>query len=150
MAEMLYPDGNESVKRRSSIDQFSGFLSVWKQGGWAPVVFDQLDGITCERIESHPVVIDLYGDSLGYVFPEAHCTYASDKFIYADQEGVEQRLLPACFGGKGEWYDTYVRKNSFIGFDGPDGGSSLGVHNQATLRVGASYVTADETLPAVN
>ena len=55
---ILYPDeGSEQVHRHSSIDQFRGFLSVMKKGGWAPIVFDQLDGINCEDIVSHPVII---------------------------------------------------------------------------------------------
>lgn len=147
MSGMLYPDEHPQVNRHSSIDQFKGFLSVYKKGGWAPIVFDQLDGITCDKIESHPVVIDLTGDSLGYVFPEAHCTYASDKFIYVDKEGVEQKVLPACFGGQGEFYDVYLNQNAFINFDGA---SSLGVHNTKQLRTGLSVVKANKTLPAVD
>lgn len=144
---MLYPDErNEQVHRHSSIDQFGEFLSVMKKGGWAPIVFDQLDGITCETIISHPVIIS-WGSDIGYVFPEAHCTYASDKFVYFDKEGVEQRLLPECFGGGGELYDTFIKSNSFLNFDGD---SSLGSHNKKQLRVGLSYVTADNTLPAVD
>ena len=146
MSEILYPDESPSVKRHSSIDQFKGFLSVMVKGGWAPIVFDQLDGISCETVKTHPVVISFGGD-LGYVFPEAKCTYASDKFVYFDKEGVEQRLLPACMGEGGEFYDTYIKSNSFINFDGPDGGSSVGVHETKTLRAGLSYVLADQTLP---
>lgn len=147
--EMLYPDeSNEQIHRHSSIDQFKGFLSVMVKGGWAPIVFDQLDGITCETIFSHPVIIS-FGDDVGYVFPEAHCTYTSDKFIYVDKEGVEQRPLPACFGEGGFFYDEFIKSNSFVNFDGPDGGSSLGVHQTKTLRTGLSYVLADQTLPPV-
>lgn len=146
---MLYPDeGDEKVKRKSSIDQFRGFLSVMTKGGWTPIVFEQLDGITCDHIRSHPVIISL-GDDIGYVFPEAHCSYTSDKFIHFDKEAVEQKPLPSCFGGRGEWYQEYVRKDTFINFDGADGGSSVGTHNQTTLRVGLDYVKADETLPPV-
>lgn len=144
--EMLYPTEDAQVHRHSSIDQFKGFLSVYKKGGWAPIVFDQLDGIVCDKIKTHPVVISFGGD-LGYIFPEAHCTYSSDHFIYFDEEGVEQRLLPECFGGKGEFYNEFVKSNSFINFDD---GASLGVHNTKTTRTGLSYVIADETLPPVD
>ena len=144
---ILYPDeGNEQVHRRSSIDQFRGFLSTMVKGGWAPIVFDQLDGINCETIISHPVIIS-FGNDIGYVFPEAHCSYASDKFVYFDKEGVEQKLLPECFGGGGEFYDTFIKSNSFVNFDDD---SSVGVHNEKQLRTGLSYVLADETLPAVD
>lgn len=143
---MLYPnEGNEQVKRKSSIDQFRGFLSVMTKGGWTPIVFEQLDGITCDHIRSHPVIISL-SDDIGYVFPEAHCTYTSDKFVYFDKEGVEQLPLPNCFGGEGEFYDTYVRKNTFINLDD---GSSVGTHNLLQLRTGLSYTLCDENLPPV-
>lgn len=144
--EMLYPDEHEQVHRHSSIDQFRGFLSTMVKGGWAPIVFDQLDGINCETIISHPVIISFGGD-VGYVFPEAHCTYASDHFVYFDKEGVEQKLLPECFGGGGEFYDTFIKSNSFVNFDDD---SSVGVHNTKKLRTGLSYVLADENLPAVD
>lgn len=147
MVDILYPDeGNEQVHRHSSIDQFRGFLSTMVKGGWAPIVFDQLDGITCDKIESHPVIISFGGD-IGYIFPEAHCTYASDKFVYFDKEGVEQRVLPECFGGGGEFYDTFIKSNTFIDFDVD---ASVGVHNKATLRTGLDYVLADESLPSVD
>lgn len=144
MTEILYPDENPQVHRHSSIDQFKGFISVYKEGGWAPIVFDQIDGITCDTVESHPIIVS-FGDDLGYVFPEAHCTFASDKFIYFDKEGVEHKLLPECMGGKGEFYDYYVNKNSFLNFDSD---ASLGVHNKQVLRTGLDYVIADETLPS--
>ena len=144
---ILYPDeGKEQVHRHSSIDQFRGFLSTMVKGGWAPIVFDQLDGISCEDIVHHPVIIS-FGDDIGYIFPEAHCTYASDKFVYFDKEGVEQRLLPECFGGGGEFYDTFIKSNSFVNFSND---SSVGTHNKKQLRTGLSYVICDETLPAVD
>lgn len=144
--DVLYPAEDAQIHRHSSIDQFKGFLSVYKQGGWAPLVFDQLDGIVCETMKTHPVIISFGGD-LGYIFPEAHCTYASDHFVYVDKMGVEQHLLPECFGGKGEFYNEFVKSNSFINFDD---GTSLGVHNSRTLRTGLSYVTADDTLTPVD
>lgn len=147
---ILYPDeGKEQVHRHSSIDQFRGFLSVMVKGGWAPIVFDQLDGINCETIIHHPVVISFGGD-VGYIFPEAHCSYASDKFVYFDKSGVEKRVLSPCFGEGGELYDIFIKSNSFINFDGPDGGSSAGVHQVKRLRTGLSYVLADENLPPVD
>ena len=142
---ILYPDeGGQQIHRHSSIDQFNDFLSVWKQGGWAPIVFDQLDGIKCEAIKTHPVVIS-WGKDLGYIFPEAHCTFISDKFVYFDRTGVEQRILPSVFGGNGELFPEYVNKNSFVNYDN---GNSVGVRSEQKFRTGLSYVTADETLPA--
>ena len=144
--DILYPDEHEQVHRHSSIDQFRGFLSTMVKGGWAPIVFDQLDGINCETIISRPVIISFGGD-VGYIFPEAHCAYASDHFVYFDKEGVEQKLLPECFGGGGEFYDTFIKSNSFVNFDDD---SSVGTHNKKKLRTGLSYVVTDENLPPVD
>lgn len=144
--DILYPVNDAQVHRHSSIDQFKGFLSTWKQGGWAPIVFDQLDGITCETVKTHPVVISFEETPIGYVYPEGKCVYSSDRFVYFDKEGVEQRVLPSMFGGNGELYETFVNSNSFINFDDD---TSLGVHNETPLRVGLDYVLASETLPPV-
>lgn len=144
MTKILYPIDDSQVHKYSSIDQFQDFLSVWKKGGWAPIVFDQLDGITCETVKTHPVVLSWGGD-LGYVFPEAHCTYSSDKFITVDKQEVATEVLPACFGGQGELYEYWVDKRSFVNFDR----SSLGLHNRQTYRTGLSYVRAEESLPPI-
>ena len=142
--QMLYPDEKPMVKRHSSIDQFRDFLSVMKKGGWTPIVFDQLDGIVCETVKSHSVVIS-FGDDIGYVFPEAHCSYTSDKFVYFDKNGVEHKLLPECMGGKGEFYELFVKSNLFVNFDND---TSVGTSSVNRLRVGLDYVLSDETLPA--
>lgn len=149
MAAILYPDEKPMVYRKSSIDQFGGFFSIMKKGGWAPIVFDQLDSVReCGGVNAHPVIIS-WSDDVGYIFPETQCTYASDHFIYVDKEGIEQKILPECMGGKGEFYEFYSKSFSFINFDGPDGGSSVGVHETKTLRTGLSYVLADNNLPPV-
>lgn len=145
MRETLYPDENPQVHRRSSIDQFGEYLSVYKQGGWAPIIFDKLDGIgTCSGIKSHPVVVTW--DPIGYVFPESHCTYENDTWITVDKKGVETVPLPECMG-PGGFYERYIDKNAFIGFDT---NASLGVHNKKRLRVGTDLCLASETLPAVD
>lgn len=144
--DILYPVNDAQVHRHSSIDQFRGFLSVMKKGGWAPIVFDQLDGINCQTVISHPVVISWDGD-LGYVYPEAHCSYASDHFVYFDENGTVEKALPECFGEGGGFYQEFINANSFVNFDD---GTSLGSHNILRTRTGLSYVTADETLPPVD
>lgn len=140
---ILYAEEKEQVHRHSSLDQFKdGFLSAWKQGGWAPILFDQLDSIgECSGIKSHPVIVS-FGYDLGYIFPEKKCTYVSDRFIYFDKRGVEQRVLPECFGEG--FYDKWIDANIFVNFDS---NNSVGTHNETTLRVGLAYVKADETLP---
>lgn len=144
--EMLYPDEKPQVARHSSLDQYEGFLAIECRGGWTPVVFDQLDGINCETIYTHPVIISFTND-IGYHFDDAECNYASDHFVYFDKEGVEESLLPKCMGGGGETYLKYVRENTFINYDLD---ASLGAHNEKSLRVGMSYVLADKTLPATD
>lgn len=142
---MLYAEEHPQVHRHSSIEQYKGFLSTMTRGGWTPIMFDQLDGINCETVLSHPVIIS-WGDDIGYHFSEARCSYTSEKFIYTDKEGVEQKLLPECYGGSGgEWYEQFIKSNTFINFDCD---SSLGVRNTQELRIGLDYVTCDETLPA--
>lgn len=143
MREVLYPDECPQVNRHSSIDQFGDYVKAWKQGGYCPVVFDQLDYIgECSGIHSHPVAIT-FGES-EYVYPEGKCVYISDRYVYTDKRGVEHLPLPECFGGKGEFYDAYVDKNAFTNFDS---GGSLGVHNEVVLRTGLDYVKASESLP---
>ena len=143
MAETLYADECPQVKISSSIDQFKEYVSAWKQGGLAPIVFDQLDYIgDCSGVHSHPVAIT-FGDN-EYVYPEGRCVYFSDKFVYTDKEGVEHRLLPECMGGKGEMYETFISSNNFINFDD---NTSLGIRSKAALRVGLSMVRAKESLP---
>lgn len=143
--KMLYPDEHPVVHRHSSIDQFRGFFATMKKGGWAPIVFDQLDSITCGKIKHHPVVLSL-GDDIGYIFKDAQCSYTLDKFVYFDKQGVEQKLLPSCQGGNGEFYDSFFKGYTFVDFDGD---TSLGSHNVKRLRVGTSYVTSDNMLPPV-
>lgn len=143
--KMLYPDEKPQVHRHSSIDQYRDFLSVMKKGGWAPIVFDQLDSITCGVIKKHPVIIS-FGDDLGFHFDDGECKYISDYFVTFDKVGVEQRLLPACMGGTGEMYEYFNQSRSFINFDG---NVSLGSHNIKRLRVGKDYVLADRLLPPV-
>ena len=144
--DILYPVDGAQVHRHSSIDQFRDFLSIMTKGGWTPIVFDQLDGITCQTIFSHPIIISFNND-IGFIFPEAHCTYASDHFVFFNKEGVEEKVLSPCFGEGGDFYMDYVRENTFINFDSND---SIGTHNKKQLRTGLSYVLADETLPPVD
>lgn len=142
----LYPDENPQVERKSSLGQYSGFFAVKCQGGWTPIVFDQLDGVNCQTVNSHPVALS-FVDDIGYHYADAKCSYASEKFLYFDKQGVEQQLLPNCYGGSGEMYERFISENSFVNFDCD---ASLGVRNRKTLRIGMSYTLAKETLPAVD
>lgn len=143
--DILLPDEHPTIHRHSSLDQYRNFLSVMKQGGWAPIVFDQLDSIHCDTVKSHPVIIS-FGNDVGYHFKDAECSYTSDKFVYFDKDGVEQRLLPECMGGKGEFYDFYFKGYSFVNYSDD---SSVGTHSRIKLRVGTDYIISDEILPPV-
>lgn len=144
---ILYATNDAQVHRHSSLDQFKdGFLSAWVKNGWAPIVFDQIDGIgECSGIKSHPVIIS-FGDDLGYTFPEGKCTYFSDRFIYFDGQQLDTAILPSCFGGNGEFYEYWTNKSTFVNFDND---SSIGSHNETSLRVGLEYVRCSESLPPV-
>lgn len=115
------------------------------KGGYTPIQFDSLDSITCERVNSHPIIIS-YGDDIGYHYSDAECTYASDKYFYFDKEAVELVPLECWHGGDSEFYEKFISASSLVNFDD----SSLGISNTTRYRVGAGYVLADEKLPAVD
>lgn len=142
--EILFADEDITVRRHSSIDQYKGMLSVMKKGGYTPIRFDSLDGINCERVLSHPIIIS-YGD-IGYHYKDAECKYASDMYFLFDRETTELVPLECWHGGNGEFYERFVKSHSFVNLDN----ASLGLHNTKELRVGTSYVLADEFLPPVD
>lgn len=145
--EILYPDETAQVHRRSSAGQFSNFLSVMKDGTWSPVVFNQLDGIRCETVKSHPIILELR-PTLGYIYPEKRCVFVKDDLVSYAKEGVEEKLLPEEFGGTGdEWYQEAIDEESLVGLAGD---TPLGLHTEQVTRVGLDYVVSDETLPAVD
>ena len=142
--EILPADDTVTVKRHSSINQYRGFLSVIKRGGNSPIMFDSLDGISCNDIKSRKIIISY--DDLGYHYEDGKCVYLSDLYVLFDREGVELAPLSECQGGKGEFFERYYRTRSFVN----SGDSSLGVHNKQELRVGTGYLIADEFLPPVD
>lgn len=141
--EMIYANEKPDVQWHSSVNQYKGFLSVITRGGYTPIVFDQLDGISCETVISHPVIIS-FGDDIGYHFSDKECSYASDKFIYFDRAETQEVPLPKEFGGNGEFYIKFIRDNTFVNFDDDN---SIGVHDVKKLRVGTNYALADKMLP---
>ena len=143
--EILPPDEVITVRRHSSIDQYKGFLSAMTKGGYTPIQFDSLDSITCERVNSHPIIIS-YGDDIGYHYADGECVYASDLYYKFDKETVELVPLECWHGGDGEFYERFSKGVAFTNFDN----ASLGTHNVKRLRVGTDYVKADEFLPPVD
>lgn len=142
---ILQADEQITVRRHSSINQYKGFLSVMHKNGYTPIQFDSLDGIVCEKIHSRPIIISYSGD-IGYHYADSECAYASDKYILFDKKTIELAPLECWLGGDGEFYERYVAGTSIVGLDD----ASLGVHNIKKLRVGTSFVKADEHLPAVD
>lgn len=144
--EILSPDESPAVHRYSSIDQFKGyFVTTYERGGWVPIMFDSLDGITCEKVHSHRIAITGEGD-IGYQYSDGECVYASDMYMYFDQQEKVLKPLPCYMGGEGEFYEPFRKSNSFLNGDDV----SLGIHSTKRYRVGLSYVKADEFLPAVD
>lgn len=144
--EILPPDEEITVRRHSSIDQYKGFLSIYHKGGYTPIQFDMIDGITCNKIHHHPIIIS-YGDDIGYHYQDAECTYASDDYILFDKKTTELVTLPCANGGQGEFYERHIDGHTFVNFDND---TSFGTHNEKRLRIGTDYLLADEKLPAVD
>ena len=88
--EILFHDDNPMVHERSSVDQFKDSLSVYRGGTRYPIEFDQIDYIECDRIVSHPIIVD--DDEIGFYFPDAFCGglrvgqhyYLADEILPAD------------------------------------------------------------------
>lgn len=141
--EVLEPNENNLVERKSSIYQHRGMLAVRKGDAWAPIAFDVLDGITCKTVHSHKAVLTRE-DYIGYNFPVGSCPYLSEAYVESDQEGIETKVLPD-FYGSGFYESRYDRKvlvNSASG--------ALGVVNQDNLQIGLDYVTAKSSLDPVD
>lgn len=126
---------------KSSISQARGTkLSLSNGvGAFLPIVFDNLDYIDCDRVESHPIIVSTV-DDLDYQYPVRECTYYTDEYVYVDEHGSELRKLPHWFGDA--FYTKYVDTNNFINFDT----ESLGTRNKETLQSGLGYAVATDTL----
>ena len=65
MAMKMIPHSDKrEVEALSSIDQYRKFIATYERGGWAPIEFDYLDYIDCDKIVSHPVMMEC-GDDVG-------------------------------------------------------------------------------------
>lgn len=140
--EILFHDDERKVKAYSSIDQYSKFIATYERGGWTPIEFDYLDYIDCDKVVSHPVIIE-FDDKIGYHFPIGECGFTTDEYLLMDKEGTELRELSECMGGG--FYEAYDKSKIIINFDD---NSALGTHNRYRLKIGMDYFLADEILPA--
>lgn len=137
--EILEPTEKRELERKSSIYQNRGMLSVRRGDEWVPIAYDVLDGVQCDRLESHKAVLAV-NDYIGYQFPVKECRYLSDVYISSDQTGTELVPLPDFYGAG--FYEKKFDRNVLVN----SANGALGEHNDTTLRVGLDYVLAKETL----
>lgn len=139
---ILYHDDDRKIHAHSSIDQFSKFIATYERGGWTPIEFDYLDYIDCDKVVSHPIIIE-FDDKLGYYFPIDECEFETDEIPLFDIQGVVLHELPECMGEG--FYQAWENSEDIINFDC---GTSLGTHNKYHLRIGQDYYLASEFLPS--
>lgn len=139
--ELLESADERTLERKSSIYQFEGFLAVRKGDEWAPIQYDVLDAVRCNRVEGHKAVL-ANKPYIGYVYPVAERRYVSEAYVAGEEKGTELLPLPE-FYGTGFYENAYDRKNLVNGATG-----ALGVVNDTTLRVGLDYVVAKDSLEA--
>lgn len=145
------PDSDvEPVSRKSSIDQYNGFLGVMHEGMFCPIVFDQLDGIVCGEVHSHPIMV-YFGEWGGYHYPIKKCTYAERTVITADDEGSDIHVLPEQFGRGDCWHNNFYEEyHNREGAIVDDYGTFMGFESAHTNTVGLDYVTTDDTLESID
>lgn len=141
--EYLNDADETDIYRRSSVDQYNGFLSVKKGGVNIPLRFDKIDWIDCDGIKTHSVVIS-DGNDMGYNFPVGRYTYFTDTYLIMDRKEVVVKQLPEWFG-KG-WYEKALNEKVFTNADN----GSLGNRNKVELRIGLDYVDTDEGLDSAD
>lgn len=140
--DILYHDDDRKIHAHSSIDQFTKFIATYERGGWTPIEFDYLDYIDCDKVVSHPVIIE-FDDKLWYYFPIDECEFETDEIPLFDIQGVVLRELPECYGEG--FYQAWENSEDIIGFDC---NRSLGTHNKYRLKIGTDYYLAEDFLPA--
>lgn len=140
--EVLMHSDDRKVHAHSSIDQFSKFIATYERGGWTPIQFDYLDYVDCDKVVSHPIIIE-FDDKLGYYFPIDECEFETSDVILMDQQGIVLHELPECYGEG--FYQAWEDGQEIINFDN---GTSLGTRNKQRLKIGLDYFVADEILPA--
>lgn len=140
--KIIQPVNDKKLDTKSSVYQYSGFLSVRRGDEWVPVVFDTLDGVKCKEMRSHKAMITLE-PAIGYHFPVKECRYSDQTYVSSHQDGQEVAKLPDFFGTG--FYENHYDREILVNAD--NGG--LGVKNDTTLRVGLDYVLAKKVLDGV-
>lgn len=145
------PDSDiEPVSRKSSINQYDGFLGVMHKGMFCPIVFDFMDGIVCGKIHSHKVIVH-FGDWVGYHFPIKKCKYTKRAYVIGQDVGEGIHILPEQFGHGDCWHNSfYEEKHNRKGYMIGDDGVLVGYQTDKELTVGLDYVTANDKLEPVD
>lgn len=141
--EILYHSDDPKVKAHSSIDQYSKFIATYERGGWTPIEFEYIDYINCDKVVSHPIIIE-FDDKIGYNFPIGECEYTTDEYPLFEKKEVELVPLPECLGDG--FYKSFEETDLIVNFDD----SALGTRNTYKLKVGLDYYLADEILPSAD
>lgn len=140
----------EPVTRRSSIKQYEGFIGVYKDGMYLPLIFDQMDGIVCGEVRSHPIMI-YTGEWVGYNYPVNSYDVENQVGIIGRNTGTKIELLPPEFGRGDCWHNSfYERKYDDQGFTIDDYGVATGFTHKQRHYVGLDYVTTDNELESVD
>jgi len=140
--KIIFPIEKSRTKALSSIDQYKRHIATYERGGWTPIEFDYLDYIDCDKVVSHPVIIE-FGDEIGYDFPIGECSFTTDNYLLFNRKESEMRPLPECLGDG--FYEAFVDEDNIVNFDD----SGLGTHNRYRLKIGQDYVLANKFLPPI-
>lgn len=141
MEILKHDEGKPTVSAKSSIDQYSGYIAVYERGGWMPIQFDYLDYIDCNKVATHPVIIE-FNDQMGYHYQIDECEYTTDEYMKFDFQEVTSEPLDECLGDG--FYEKYSEGETFINFDN---NNAVGVRNNYKLKIGTDYIVANEFLP---
>lgn len=135
--DYLVDSDDHKVTRHSSIYQYSGVLSVVEKGEIVPIAFDMIDGIDCDKVYSHKIMVTLE-PWIGYEFPVGECKYRDISYFFGQDDTPQIEVLPDWFG-EGIYESRGVKNIVPTG----DGGA-LGLDQAKTLRVGLDYVLAND------
>lgn len=137
--EILHHSDNRKIKALSSIDQYRDFISANVGGAYLPIEFDYIDYIDCNKVVSHPIIVDC-GDGIGYDFPIGECEYTTDEYIMSERREVELRELPECLGSG--FYEAFEDSDIITNADN----GAVSIRNNIKLNIGQNYYLADDFL----
>lgn len=141
--EILRASDDRRIEKKSSVDQYRRFLSVYKQGGWVPISYDVLESITCNEVRSHRAIATDDENWNGYHYPIAYCKRAGGTYLLTDKQGTELKDLPE-WQGKGK-YEAFIDEQRVNNADN----EAVGTSKSVTYKVGLDYYRAKSTLPPV-